>query len=90
MTLIQIPGGGAPGTDLLNRKPPAGDPQAPAVEVRSRKGLWVAGYRLLQFRNDGLAAIYSERTGRTEHLPQHRWRDPLEAALLASLAGGMQ
>ncbi|MCP9798905.1 hypothetical protein [Cyanobium sp. Lug-B] len=60
------------------------------MEVRSRKGLWVAGYRLLQFRDDGLATVYSERTGRTEHLPQHRWRDPLEAALLASLAGGVQ
>ena len=57
------------------------------MEVLSRRGLWVAGFRLLQFRADGLATIRSERTGKTEHLPPDHWRDPLETEALAQLRG---
>lgn len=55
---------------------------AVAVEVRNAAGHWVGGFDLLQFHQDGLVTIRSQRTGAVRQLPQGQWRDPIEDAVL--------
>lgn len=58
------------------------------VQVLAPSGAWVSGYRLAATLPDGLALICSDRTGQTRALAPDRWRDPLEAQALATLAKG--
>ncbi|MEB3354047.1 MAG: hypothetical protein VKM34_07405 [Cyanobacteriota bacterium] len=53
-----------------------------AVEVLNATGHWVGGFDLLQFHQDGLVTIRSQRTGGVRRLPQGRWRDPNEDVVL--------
>jgi hypothetical protein len=59
----------------------------PAVQVLGPSGAWVPGFLLLATLPDGTALIRSSRTGQIRALTPDRWRDPLEAQDLATLAG---
>ena len=56
------------------------------IEVRSAAGLWIRGYELLSFDDDGLVTVRSTHTHAVRRLPSELWRDPVETALLASVA----
>ncbi len=57
-----------------------------AVEVLNATGHWVGGFDLLQFHQDGLVTIRSQRTGAVRRLPQGQWRDPIEDTVLMAYA----
>ena len=61
---------------------------APEVQALGPSGAWVPGFLLLATLPDGTALIRSSRTGQIRALTPDRWRDPLEAEALATLAEG--